>query len=130
MLEMSYKVSLVKVAIKWTPKLLVLLIANIVLRGIAKLTDFSFDLDARKAYFQTRLYGEAEIIEVLVEGFSIITDGESHKLFVQQAQSNRPWLNNLLSRVVGKPWKIPDIPQLAPHMEFIAELFKAEGPAR
>lgn len=75
------------------------------------------------------LYGEAEIIEVLVEGFSIIRDGESHKLFIQQAQSNRPWLNNLLSHVVGKPWKIPEIPQLAPHMEFIAELFKTEGPA-
>ncbi|WP_367025904.1 hypothetical protein ABZN20_16000 [Methylococcus sp. ANG] len=45
---MSYKASLVKLAIKWTPKFLVLWVANIILKGIAELTYFAFDIDTRK----------------------------------------------------------------------------------
>jgi hypothetical protein len=125
---MSFKSSLVKMAINWTPKMMVLWVANMVLKGIAELTDYSFDLDERKAYVQTTLYGETEAIEVWLDGFAIISDGESNKFIIQQAQSNKPWLNNMLAHIVGKAWKIPVIPQLATHIELIAELLKAESP--
>lgn len=125
---MSFKSSLVKMAIDWTPKMMVMWVANMVLKGIAELTDYSFDLDTRKAYVQTTLYGEAESIEVWVEGFAIVSDGESKKFIIQQAQSNKPWLNNIFSHIVGKAWKIPVIPQLTAHIELIAELLKAESP--
>jgi hypothetical protein len=43
--------------------------ANRMLKGIAELTDYRINLDARTAYVQTLLYGEAEAIEGLVGGF-------------------------------------------------------------
>jgi hypothetical protein len=125
---MSFKTSLIKTAIKWTPNMMIMWVANSVLKGIAELTDFNFDLETRKAYVQTTLYGEAESIEVWLDGFAIVSDGESNKLIIQQAQSNRPWLDNLLSRIVGKEWKIPVIPQFAAHIELFTELLKAENP--
>ena len=103
-------------------------VANIVLKGIAELTDFSLDLDTRKVYVQTTLYGETEMIEVWVEGFAVVSDENSHRLIVQEAKSNRPWLNNLLPHIVGKEWKIPVIPQFQAHIELIVELLKAESP--
>ena len=98
------------------------------LKDVAELTDFSFDLEARKAYIQIQLVGESETIEVWLEGFVIISDEESYKLIIQQAQSNRLWLNNLLSRIVGKAWKIPVTAQMTSQIELITELFKAESP--
>jgi hypothetical protein len=127
---MSFKSSLVKTAIKLTPNKMIIWVANIVLKGIAELTDFNFDFETRKVYVQTTLYGEAEAIEVWLDGFAVVSDGESHKLIVQQARSNRPWLNNLLSRIVGKEWKIPAIPHKTAEIELIAELFKAESSER
>ncbi|MGZ8189677.1 MAG: hypothetical protein ACXWTS_00455 [Methylococcaceae bacterium] len=115
-------------AIKLTPNMMVLWGANIVLKGIAELTDFNFDLETRKAYVQTTLYGETEAIEVWLEDFAIVSDEQSYSFIIQQAQSNRPWLNNLLSHFVGKTWKIPAIPQLTAHIELLAELLKAESP--
>lgn len=125
---MSFKTGLIKMAIKLTPNMMVIWGANIILKGIAELKDFSFDLDARTAYVQTQLYGEAEMIEVWLEDFAVVKDEESYKLIIHRAQSNRPWLNNLLSRIVGKTWKIPAIPQFAAEIELISELFKAESP--
>ncbi|MFA5920647.1 MAG: hypothetical protein WC856_05085 [Methylococcaceae bacterium] len=125
---MSFKSSLIKIAIKWTPNSLILWVANIMLKGIAELTDFSFDLEARKAYIQIQLVGESETIEVWLEGFAIISDEESYKLIIQQAQSNRLWLDNLLSRIVGKAWKIPVAAQMTSQIELITELLKAESP--
>jgi len=125
---MSFKTSLVKIAIELTPNIIVLWIANIILKGIAELSDFIFDLDTRTAYVQLTLFGEVEPIEVSLDGFAIVSDEESHHLIIQQAKSNRPWLNNLFSRIVGKAWKIPAIPQYKAQIEFIAELFKAESP--
>lgn len=110
--------------------MLVSWVANIVLKGIAELSDFSFDLDARKAYVQIQLVGESETIDVWMEGFAVVREEESYKFIIQQAQSNRLWLDNLLSRVVGKAWKIPEIPQLAAQMELIHELLTAETPSR
>ncbi len=108
--------------------MMVLWVANIVLKGIAELTDYRINLDARKAYVQTTLYGETEAIEVWLDGFAIVTDGESKTFIIDEARSNRPWLNNLLSHIVGKAWKIPVIPQLTAHIELIAELLKSETP--
>jgi len=125
---MSFKTGLIKMAIKWTPNKMIIWVANIVLKGIAELTDFNFDLETRKAYVQIQLLGESETIEVWLENFAVVKDEESYKFIVQQAQSNRLWLNNLLSRIVGKAWKIPEIPQLAPQLELISELFEDESP--
>lgn len=125
---MSYKTSLIKMAIKLTPNVIIVWVANVILKGIAELTEFSFDLDTRKVYVQTMLYGETEAIEVWVDGFGIISDKESYKFIIQQAQSNKPWLNNLLAHFVGKEWKIPVIPQLAAYFELIADVFKVESP--
>jgi hypothetical protein len=125
---MSYKTSLIKMAIKWTPKTIIFWVANIKLKGIAKLTDFSFDIEARKAYVQIHLVGESEVIEVWLEDFVVVSDERSYALIIQQAQSNRLWLNNLLSCIVRKAWKIPAAPQWAAQIELISELFKAERP--
>ncbi len=108
--------------------MMILWVANIMLKGIAELTAFSFDLETRKVYVQTKLYGEAEMIEVWLDGFAVVNDEESYRFIIQQAQSNRPWLNNILSRIVGKSWKIPVIPQLTAQMELVYELFKVESP--
>jgi hypothetical protein len=121
---MSYKTTLIKMAIKWTPKTLILWVVNRKLKGIAELTDFIFDLEARKSYVQIKLFGEAEPIEVWFEDFAIVSDEGSHNFIIQKAQSNRPWLDNLLSRITGTAWKIPAMLQI----ELINELFKAESP--
>jgi hypothetical protein len=127
---MSFKSSLlkiaIKIAIKVTPNKMVLWVANTVLKGIAELTDFSFDIDTRKVYVQTTLYGETEAIEVWLEDFAIASDGQSYQFIMHHARSNRPWLTNILAHIVGKAWKIPAIPQLNAHMALIAELFKED----
>jgi hypothetical protein len=125
---MSFTSSVIKLAIKLTPNILISWVANIILRGIAELKDFSFDLEARKAYMQIQLVGESETIEVWLEGFAIISDDQSYKLIIQHAQSNRLWLDNLLSRIIGKTWKIPVPAQMEPQIALIAELFKPESP--
>ena len=62
---MSFKLSLAKAAIKWTPKKLISWIANIILKDIAEITELSFDLDARTSYVQIQLVGESETIDGL-----------------------------------------------------------------
>ncbi|MDD2724394.1 MAG: hypothetical protein PHH59_10285 [Methylovulum sp.] len=125
---MSYKARLIKLAIKCTPKIMVVWGANIVLKGIAELTDFKFDLETRKVYVRTLLNGEVEAIEVWVEDFAMVNDGENYTFIIQQAQSNKLWLTNLLSHIIGRAWKIPVTPQLKSHIELLSELLKAEKP--
>ncbi|MGZ5577009.1 MAG: hypothetical protein ACXWEV_09015 [Methylobacter sp.] len=125
---MSFKTGLIKMAIKYTPNVMVIWVANIVLKGIAELKDFSFDLDARTAYVQIQLVGEVETIDVWMEDFAIINDDGAYQFIIQKAESNRIWLSNILSRITGKAWRIPEIPQLAPHLGLISELLKAESP--
>jgi hypothetical protein len=122
---MSLKGRLAKLAIKWTPKSLILWIANSQLKGVARLTDFMLNLDSRQAFVQARLFQEADIIEVLLQDFAIVHDGQSYCVVIGRAESNRAWLSNLLCRVVGRPWKIPELPQLKPHMGLLLELFPA-----
>jgi len=126
---MSIKSSLIKMAIKLTPDILIIWVANIILKGIAELTEFNFDLETRKVYVQTRLYGEETTIDVYLEDFAVFNDGESYRFIIHHAKSDRPWLNNLLSRIIGKAWKIPEIPHLTAQLELVAELFKTKTPA-
>lgn len=125
---MSFKSSLVKAAIKLTPDAVVLWVANTVLKDIAELSDFNFDLDVRSVYARATLVGETDPIEIWVDGFGIISDEESHRLIVQQAKSNKVWLDNIFSRIVGKEWKIPELPQYKPYIDLAAEVLKTESP--
>jgi hypothetical protein len=124
----SYKTRLIKMAIKWTPTKLILWVANINLKGIAELTDFSVDLDAQTAFVQLKLAGEDEAIEICLEGFGVVSDGQSCQVTLRYAQANRLWLDNILARIVGKTWTIPVPPQLAPHIGLVTDLFKVEEP--
>lgn len=126
---MSIKSSLLKILIKLTPNIVIIWVSNIVLKGIAELREFNFDVDARTIHVQTRLYGEEGTIEVYLEDFAVFHDGESYRFIIHHAKSDRPWLNNLLARFIGKAWKIPVIPQLASQLDIAAELFKAKPPA-
>ncbi len=126
---MSYKTRIIKAAIRWTPKTLIVWVGNIALKGIARLGDFKFDLDTRKVYIQTTLSGEVDAIEVWLEDFAVIGHAEgSYHFIIREAQSNKPWLTNLLARIVNKPWKIPDVPHFRTHMSLVAELLKPEHP--
>jgi len=123
---MSFKSSAAKLAIKLTPNKLIIWVANIILKDIGALTDFNFDLEPRKAYVQLQLVGESETIDVWLEDFVIINNEGSYKLFIQQANSNRIWLDNILSRIIKKEWPIPVPAQMVSQFEFVAEVFKAE----
>ncbi|NOT84355.1 MAG: hypothetical protein HOP02_06110 [Methylococcaceae bacterium] len=124
---MSFKSSIIKKAIKWTPTKIILWVTNIMLKGIAELTDFRVDIDARTSFVQLQLFGEAEVIEVWLEGFAVINHEESYQFILQQAKSNRLWLDNIFARIVGKAWKIPVIPQLTTYMPLIAELLNVDN---
>ena len=125
---MSIKSNLIKIIIKLTPNIAIIWVANFVLKGIAELVAFNFDVDARKIYAQTRLYGEEGTIEVSLEDFAVFNDGESYRFIIHHARSDRPWLNNLLARVIGKAWKIPALPQFAAQLDLVAEVFKENPP--
>lgn len=126
---MSIKSTLIKMVIKLTPNVLIIWGANIVLKGIAELLEFNFDVDERKLYVQTRLYGEEGTIDVALEDFAVFNDGEAYWFIIHHASSDRPWLNNLLSRILGKAWKIPALPRFTAQLDLIAELFKAKPAA-
>ncbi len=101
-------------------------VANIILRDIAKLSDFVFDLDTRSLYVQVHLAGEPEVIEVWLDDFAIVTEEESHHFIIKKAKSNRLWLNNLLARISNKAWKIPNLPQFASYIELASEVLEAQ----
>jgi len=124
---MSYKTSLIKMAVKRTPRTMVIWVANMILKGIAELADYQIDLDERKVYAKTTLYGESEAIEVWFDGFAIAQDGDGYTFILQEARSNKPWLGNIFARIVGKAWKIPVPPKLKSQFELIAELLKTEN---
>ena len=118
----------VKVGAKLTPKILVVSVANIILKGIAEFSDILYDLDKRTAFVKVTLYGEEEPIEIALDGFEILGDEENYQFILHKAQSNKPWMNNILSRIVGKAWDIPAIPQYKDELGFVANLLKAENP--
>lgn len=127
--SMSLKSRLIRTAIRLTPNLLIVWAANWVLKGIAELAEFKFDLDARTVYVKTRLYGEEGSLELSLEDFAVFHDGESYRFIIHHARSDRPWLHNLLAKFIGKAWKIPAIPQLSAQLALIAEVFQNNTPA-
>lgn len=128
--EQSVKIApkIIKIGAKWTPKILVSWVANILLKGIAEFSTINYDLDARTAFIKLTLYGEDEPIEVAVDGFEIQGDEGNYQFILHKAESSKPWMNNILARFVGKSIDIPDIPQYKLHLEIIANLLKAESP--
>lgn len=125
---MSFKSRLVEIAIKLTPDIIVIWIANTVLKGVAALSDFKFDLETRRAYVKATLAGEQEPIEVWLENFAITADEGGYYLHVDRAEANRLWLNNLFARVLERPLKIPDSPELHANLKLAAELLKPQPP--
>ena len=128
---MSFKSKFVKLAIKCTPNKMVIWVANIILKGIAELDDLNFDLDTRKVYVKSTLYGETEAIELWLNGFALVSEEDKRYFVLQQAESNKPWLNTILGKVVGKSWPVPAIPQLNAYINLVAELLPplaAENP--
>jgi hypothetical protein len=123
---MSVRSYLIKTAIKMTPSALIIWVANYVLKGIAELTAFDFDVEQRKLYVQTQLYGEEGTIEVVMEDFALFHDGESYRFILYHASSDRPWLNNILAKIIGKAWPIPALPQLDVPLQWVAELFQVK----
>lgn len=106
---MSYKKSIVKFAIKKTPKKMILWVANKKAKGIAKLTDFRFNSNEGKLYTQLRLSGDEELVELWLEDFTLTPYKQSFRLTIHQIQSNRPWLDSLLKNfVLEREWKVPD----------------------
>ncbi len=123
---MSFKASLTKMAIKLTPNIFIVWGANFILKDIAKLTGFNFDIETRELFVQIHLVGESETIDVWLEDFSIMTEESTYYFYIHQASSNRVWLGNILSRIIKKEWKIPIPSHMAHHFEFIAEVFQAD----
>ncbi len=127
---MSLKSTIIKTLIKLTPNFMVVWVSNIIMKGIAELINFNFDIDNRTIYAQTRLYGEDDTIEVWLEDFSVFYDQEQdcYRFILHHARSDRAWLNNLLAKFIGKGWKIPALPQFSKQLELVAELFKEKSP--
>jgi len=119
---MSLTARLIKTAIKWTPERLITLVANIALKGIARVSAFNVDLGQRTLHVETTLFGENESIVLHLSQFALHPHGEGYSFILGQAESNRPWLNNLLRHVVGKALPVPHLPQLAPYMGLALEL--------
>ncbi len=119
---MSLTARFIKLAIRWTPKCLVIGVGNLVTKGIARMADYHFDLDARRIYVCTTLYGESEPIEIWLDDFALIQQDESLHFILRQARSNKLWLNNAMAHITGKTWKIPDLPQLRPYRGLMLEL--------
>lgn len=128
LLKSSLFKGVIKLGIKLTPKVLVSGVANIVLKGIAEFSKISFDLDKRTAFVKVTLYGEEEPIEVKVDGFEISGDKDNYKFILHNAESNKPWMTNLLARFTGKAWDIPSIPQYKDEVEFVAALLETKKP--
>jgi len=121
---MSYKTSLVKMALNNTPKTMVLWAANKKLKGVAQLRDYSYNSEERKLYTQMLLDGEEEAVDVFLDGFTILVDEGIYKLVFQQVRSSRPWLDVLLNKVLlSREWKIPES-----KMELVQELFEVDNP--
>jgi hypothetical protein len=127
LLKSKILMHIVKWGIKLTPKVLVVTVANLVLRGIAEFSELTYDLDKRTAYVKVTLYGEEEAIEVKVDGFGITRDNDQYQFILQQAKSNKPWLSNVLDKITGKAWDIPPVPQFQDEVDFVATLLKYDA---
>ena len=122
----------IKLGIKLTPKILVSGVANVVLKGIAKFSKISFNLNKRTAFVKVTLYGEKEPIEVTVDGFEISGEPgkDNYQFILHNAKSNKPWMTNILARITGKAWDIPPVPQFKDEVDFVASLLTVDSPKK
>ncbi len=122
----------IKLGIKLTPKILVSSVANVVLKGIAKFSKISFNLNKRTAFVRVTLYGEKEPIEVTVDGFEISGNPgkDNYQFILHHAKSNKPWMTNILARITGKAWDIPPVPQFKDEIDFVASLLAVDNPKK
>jgi len=122
----------IKLGIKLTPKILISGVANVVLKGIAKFSKISFNLNKRTAFVKVTLYGEEEPIEVTVDGFEISGDPgkDNYQFILHNAKSNKPWMTNILARITGKAWDIPPVPQFKDEVDFVASLLTIDRPKK
>jgi hypothetical protein len=121
---MTLKARLIRAAIKLTPPWIIRLTANMILRDIAELKYFHFDLDTRKVYVEVLLAGEPESIEVWAEDFFMLTESGHLTVVLGQARANRLWLTNIFRHVTGRSWQLPIPPQYASYAALIAEVFQ------
>ncbi|WP_045225972.1 hypothetical protein [Methyloterricola oryzae] len=126
---MTFKARLIRIAINLTPEWLIKRVSNFILKEIAELKFFHFDLEARKLYVEVQLLGESETIQVWVEDFSLINENGSCTLVIDQARSNRLWLTNLLSKIAGRAWRFPAPAQFGPYVSLVSELLPPKAPA-
>lgn len=121
---MTLKARILSTAIQLTPSWIIRLIANLVLKDIAQLKFFHFDLPMRKVYLELQLEGEADSIEVWAEDFYMLMESGQLTVVLGQARSNRLWLTNLFGHVTGRSWKLPVPLQYAAYVELVAEVFR------
>ena len=126
---MSLKASLIRTAINMTPEWIVRWVTNFVLKEIAELKFFHFDLDSRKLYVEVQLVGESETIQVWVENFYVTTERAVSTVVIEQARSNRLWLTNILGRIVGRAWKVPVPDRFSAYADLLTELLQPKLPA-
>ncbi len=106
---MSYQSCIIKFSYKMTPKKLVYWLVNSQLKGIAQLLEYDIDFDGRKILSKVKLEGEEESIDVSLEDFTLTNHGDHYTFAIQQAHSNKIWLNNALSKaILGREVKIPE----------------------
>ena len=118
---------IIKIGAKLTPKKLVSMVANVLFKGIANFSTITYDLDAKTAFVKVTLYGEEEPIELALDGFEIQGEEGNYQFILHNAESSKPWLNNIFARIVGKAIDIPDIPKYNLQLEIVANLLKAEN---
>jgi hypothetical protein len=121
---MSFTSGLIKTAINCTPDFMMQWVANFILKGIAEISSFNFDLDTRMVYILLTLNGETEAIEVWIDGFAISQEYGVTYLMLNEGRSNKPWLNAIFAKITGKRWKIPALPQFQTYIDLAADVFK------
>ncbi len=121
---MSYQSHIIKFSYKMTPKKLVYWLVNSQLKGIAKLVEYDIDFNGRKILSKVQLEGEDESIDVTLEDFTLIKNGAQYTFAIQQAHSNKIWLNNAMSKaMLGREIKIPE-----KYSQLVQDLFSFHFP--
>lgn len=120
---MNYKAKIIKIVLNKMPVKPILWGANKKLKGIAKLTDFSVNIDDSRLYVQVILAGEEEVLDVLLEKFTIINVDGGCRLAIQQVKSNRIWLDTVLNKaILGREFPVPEA-----QAELVQQLFESKN---
>lgn len=118
---MSYKTSLIKVALNKTPSAVIVWLVNKKLKGVAKLTHFNFNSDERKLFVKLKFRGEADSFDICFDDFTLLSDEEPYNLVIARVSASKPWVDALLTRLVlNKRIKIPKS-----NSELIKKLFES-----